>query len=154
MSYESVYGTGTGNGSNATSPRPPSEKGPSAYGGLGRFSYLLVMICIYGVFYFALSATMLEYGGAVLIAGLVFLGSMSFVAGTLRLTNQNCESPFMLMLAGVLIPIVNLYVAWRLIACQEGYVNEGELDSTGKLMTYSIGAIVLTLVARGVTLSL
>ncbi len=59
----------------------------------------------------------------------------SFVVGMARLQNQGCESPFVLMLIGALIPLINLYVAWRLIACQRGFADEGQLDGMGKLIS-------------------
>lgn len=118
------------------------------YGGLGRLAYfgltIVAQIAIASAGTILTAATempqiiLLSFAVQV-IAGLILCGQ--------RLKNIGMN-PW-LSLVG-LIPFVNLIIAFRCIACQEGYVETKRLDTAGKVIAWIFGLIVLLGVAGAI----
>lgn len=75
--------------------------------------------------------------------GLVFL--LTF-AGAIYLTVQRLRNigAHWGWVFGLIVPFLNIYVAWRCLACPEGYADHKQLDTAGKVITgLFIGIFVL-----------
>jgi uncharacterized membrane protein YhaH (DUF805 family) len=119
------------------------------YGGIGRlayFGYSFLVNIISGVLQAAMIAG--EMGGLVLIVSVVGMVFGIWIA-VQRLINVGLSGWWVL---GLIVPILNIWVAIQCIAAPEGYAQHKTLDTAGKVIIgLFLGAIVLViaLVALG-----
>jgi hypothetical protein len=117
---------------------------PLEYPGLGRLAYILITIGFCIVFYailfvaiFAsLSASSANSGGAgmaisALLIGLVFVAASLFIA-VKRIANLGMSGWAVLW---SLVPVMNIWIHWRMIACPAGYEDHRTLDTAGKVIS-------------------
>jgi uncharacterized membrane protein YhaH (DUF805 family) len=127
---------------------------PVEYPGYGRLRYFLSLFVTTIIFYailFAVVFTMMrgnsEPGGAsalglFLIFLLVVVGNLYF--GVQRLKNLGMSGWALLW---SLVPIINVWLYWRMAACPAGYEEHRVLDTPAKVITGAfIGLMVLSVV--------
>lgn len=108
------------------------------YEGLGRgpyFGLALVSVIAFGVVVAMMTAISADAG----TAGRVFLFIFAaFVIGWVYLAGRRMKnigrSPWVGLM--VLVPLANLYYGWMLLATPAGYADHGELDTTGKIVSF------------------
>lgn len=129
---------------------------PIEHPGYGRLRYFLSLFVITIVFYAILFAVMFAVfrnssasgagaGAAVAMALLVLLViATSIYFGLKRLQNLGMSGWAMLW---SLVPIMNIWITWRMVACPAGYEHHRELDTAAKVITgIWIGMMALSIV--------
>ena len=126
------------------------------YSGYGRLRYFLTIMVITIVFYavvigitFGVIGVSNSPGTGTFVGmGLIFLVLMalfmaaSFYAAVQRARNLGMSGWAVLW---SLVPIMNIWIGWRMIACPEGYEDHRTLDLPGKVITgIWIGFLVLS----------
>ncbi len=110
------------------------------YPGIGRLAYFLISMALCIVFYVILIAIIFaalgtnQGGGAAaagLLVGLLFVIGFFFLA-VKRITNLGMSGWAILW---ALVPFMNIWIHWRLIACPAGYQDHRTLDTAGKVIT-------------------
>lgn len=113
------------------------------YGGIGRlayFGYSFLINIISGVLQAAMVAG--EMGGLVLIVAVVGMVFGIWIA-VQRLINVGLSGWWVL---GLIVPILNIWVAVQCIAAPEGYAQHKTLDTAGKVIIgLFLGAVVLVI---------
>ena len=116
-------------------PSAPSQK-KGYYGGIGRLAYVGWSFGLN--FIAALATTMLPDAA---FGGILFLG---LVVGSIVILCQRLKnigmSAWMALLA--IVPIANIWIGYRCLACQEGYQDIGQLDKAGRIVTWILGIII------------
>jgi uncharacterized membrane protein YhaH (DUF805 family) len=128
------------------------------YPGYGRLRYFLTNLIITVVFYAIMFAVIFAAlgsgggegaGGAIMIVILVLgLGVMvvSFYTAYQRVKNLGMSGWALLW---TLVPIMNMWIGWRMFACPAGYEDHRTLDTAGKVISgIVIGLIALMIVAN------
>lgn len=127
------------------------------YPGIGRLQYFLYPIglgfaaaILFGILGVVGSAMGGSGEGATIVVGI--LGILIYVAALVcglmisvkRLQNLGM-SGWMLLL--YMVPILNIWISWRMTACPAGYDHHRQLDTAGKVITWlMVGLVVLYLV--------
>ena len=125
---------------------------PLEYPGLGRLAYFLSTIGICIVFYIILFFVVFAAFSSKSMAGMVGALAILFplvVAGTMFLGSKRTINLGMSGWAVLwsLVPFMNLWIAWRMMACPAGYEDHRTLDTAGKVISgLWIGLIVLSFV--------
>jgi uncharacterized membrane protein YhaH (DUF805 family) len=135
-------------------PKSPWEETSSRglrnyYGGIGRLAYFGISFGL-GVAN-ALLATMTQSQDdmqELFIVILIVLASMVTVYQRLKNIGMN---PWWCLL--MFIPIANLYIGFRCLACQEGHADTGRLDTAGKVIAWIFG-ILIVMILVGIFFSL
>ena len=113
------------------------------YGGIGRlayFGYSFLINIVSGVLQAALAAG--EMGGLVLIVSVVGMVFGIWIA-VQRLINVGLSGWWVL---GLIVPLLNIWVAIQCIAAPEGYAQHKTLDTAGKVIIgLFLGGIVLVI---------
>lgn len=113
---------------------------PLEYPGIGRLAYFLATvgfgIVFYAILFVIVFAALGTNGGAGMGIGMLFV-VLLFVAATLflgakRITNLGMSSVAVLW---SFVPIMNIWIHWRMIACPAGYEDHRTLDTTGKVIS-------------------
>ncbi len=137
---------------------------PVHYPGYGRLRYFLTYLAITVVFYAILFVVMFAaFSGGVgegmgaaaviviFIAGLVMM-VVSFFAAYQRVKNLGMSGWALLW---TLVPFVNFWIGWRMIACPPGYEDHRTLDTAGKVISgIMVGFVGLAVVANIVAVAL
>ena len=127
---------------------PPSQYG--SYGGIGRmayFGYSFLAVLIYNGIVAAVGAAGngAPGGGLVAVIGialLVYLAALLYIVAQRMI---NCGySPWWCV--GTLVPLLNILVGFRCIACPEGYADHRTLDTAGKIWVGLFVALILLVV--------
>ena len=126
------------------------------YGGIGRFSYILITIVlsllpflvifgpVYGEIEYGVTID-LNFSVEVALIILVIYFFISFVPIYYRLKNIGMN-PWLCLLT--LVPFVNLIIALACLVCQKGYQDTKKLDYVGKMLIF-IGVAIISLIAFG-----
>lgn len=124
------------------------------YPGLGRLAYFLWSLGI-GVVGYALmfvvalvmaSASGESSGGMVGILFVMLLFAIPSVFVAVKRLNNLGMSGWAIFYS--LIPIVSIWISWRMVACPAGYADHKQLDKAGKVMTgLMVGFFVLYFIA-------
>ncbi|MEO5716569.1 MAG: GYF domain-containing protein [Luteolibacter sp.] len=121
--------------SRANRPEMPLE-----YPGIGRLAYFLISmgLCIvfYAILFVIIFASLRSDSGAgmamgALLVGLLFAVGFFFLA-VKRIVNLGMSGWAILW---ALVPFMNLWIHWRLLACPAGYQDHLTLDTAGKIIT-------------------
>lgn len=125
---------------------------PVEYPGYGRLRYFLSIFVTMIVFYAILLAVVFAMfsskgvGGAVIgmvVIVLLMVGGSIYI-GLQRLKNLGMSGWAMLW---TLVPFMNLWIGWRMLACPAGYEDHRTLDTPAKVITgIWIGSVVLSVV--------
>ena len=131
---------------------------PMIYPGFGRLMYFLMNLVITVVFYAILFVVMFaawgtsgsDATGAVIGIGFFVTGLVMVIASLIiayrRVKNLGMSGWALLW---SLVPFMNIWIGWRMIACPAGYENHRTLDTAGKVITgIMIGLIGLAIVAN------
>lgn len=124
------------------------------YPGLGRLAYFLwnmgIAVVSYAVI-FVIAFTMASASGDAsagmigVLIGLLLFGIPSVIIAVKRLNNLGMSG--WAIFYG-LIPIVSIWLSWRMTACPAGYADHKQLDKAGKVITgLMIGFFVLYFIA-------
>ena len=116
---------------------------PRQYGGIKRLPYLAIvmaLVAVNSVLMATVAAASSSAGSALLIA----LGLLGLVLVYFRLKNIGMN-PWLFLL--MLVPILNLLVAFRCLAFQEGYADTRKLDLTGKVIAVAVVGLFLLFIA-------
>lgn len=134
--------------SRANRPEMPLE-----YPGIGRLAYFLssmgFTLVFYALIFVIIFAALGADSGAGMAIGIVLV-SLLFFAGFLflavkRITNLGMSGWALLW---GLVPFMNVWIHWRMMACPAGYENHRTLDTAGKVITgLWIGVFALALLA-------
>ena len=113
------------------------------YGGIGRPSYVIIIVCLLANPPF-LTEILANAGYTGRTGGLLLL--LALFASALRLKNIGSSQWWCLL---VLVPFANLGLIAGCLALQEGYAETKRMDKPGKiLLWFSIPALLLYLVAN------
>lgn len=123
-----------------TLPTAAEPQLKSYYGGINRITYFL--------FNFVLAITSAFTQGNLAVMVIILVLSLAIVA--LRMKNIGMN-PWLSLLS--MVPILNLLIAYRCIACQEGFADSQKLDSAGRVITWIFG-IFLVLVLGALAFSI
>lgn len=124
------------------------------YPGIGRLPYFLWQMGISVVAYGLLFAVILGSSGSGSSDGMLggFLVVMAIVSaaaiylGVKRVQNLGMSGWAILW---SLVPIISVWISWRMFACPPGYDDHKQLDTAGKVLTgLMIGMFVLAIVAN------
>lgn len=112
------------------------------YGGLRRLPYLALAIGLAVLQNVLLLLPAMNGRPEAVLWGIIIVSSLlALVPVYYRLKNIGMNPWWCL---GALVPIVNIFVGFRCLLCQEGYVETRKLDRAGKIMLWIIlGLIVL-----------
>ncbi len=114
-----------------------------SYGGLGRFPYLGIMFALgLGEILVILGMVKARETDAV-PAVLIICGVVALILVFQRLKNIGMN-PWQSLL--MLVPIVSLFIGIRAAVYQEGFVEEGEIDKTGKII---LAVVLVSLLCCG-----
>ena len=111
--------------------------GPKSYRGIGRLAYsgLLVGI-ILGTYAVLVGITGTGSQGFASLFKLLGISGVAYVAslwvGAKRAQNLGMSGSAALW---TLVPIMNVWISWRMFACPEGYHDSEQLDTAGKVLT-------------------
>ncbi len=104
------------------------------YGGIGRLAYFgftLLAAIVYNVLLIGLGAVIGPQIGVLVIPMLIaYFGVLMWIVA-LRMKNTGYSMWWSL---GMLVPILNIVVALRCIACPEGYAHHKTIDTAGKVI--------------------
>jgi uncharacterized membrane protein YhaH (DUF805 family) len=129
------------------------------YTGYGRLRYFLTIMLMtivsyavaFAVLFVILSNTKSSGSGSMLVSGLVMVilmcvfGFASLYIGVQRVRNLGMSGWAILW---TFVPIMNLWIGWRMMACPEGYEDHRTLDTAAKVITgVWIGFLVLAVVS-------
>lgn len=106
---------------------------PAAYGGIGRLAYFgwsFLAGMVYNLAAFMIGASGESAIVLMIPVLLVYLGVLFWIVAQ-RMINTG-YSPWWCL--GMLVPILNILVAVRCIACPEGYADHRTLDTPGKII--------------------
>ena len=121
------------------------------YGGIGRlayFGYSFLINTVSGALQSAVAAN--EMGGLLLVISVVGMVLGIWIA-VQRLINVGLSGWWVL---GLIVPILNIWVAIQCIAAPEGYAQHKTLDTAGKVIIgLFLGAIVLVIAIVALILS-
>ncbi|MGB1129666.1 MAG: GYF domain-containing protein [Haloferula sp.] len=122
------------------------------YPGIGRLAYFLLQLVLSVVAYALLFMFILGTAGSSDFASLyaIFIGVMLVAgAGGLWIGIKRVQNLGMSGWAVLwsLVPIMSIWIGWRMFACPSGYHDHKQLDTAGKVLTgIMIGLIVLSIV--------
>lgn len=131
----------------------------SGYTGYGRLRYFLTIMLMtivsyavaFAVLFVILSNTKSSGSGSMVVSGLVMVilmcvfGFASLYIGVQRVRNLGMSGWAILW---TFVPIMNLWIGWRMMACPEGYEDHRTLDTAAKVITgVWIGFLVLAVVS-------
>ena len=129
---------------------------PLEYPGYGRLRYFLTLLILTFVFYAILIAAIFAMfsskngmgggsAGVIVIIFLLMFGGSIYV-GLQRLKNLGMSGWALLW---SLVPIMNLWIGWRMLACPAGYEEHRQLDTAAKVITAIwIGFVVLSIIVN------
>ncbi|NND96350.1 MAG: hypothetical protein HKN47_03350 [Pirellulaceae bacterium] len=125
-----------------------------SYGGIGRlayFGYSFLAAIVYNIALVAMGAALGENAMfAVIPLMLIYFGVLFWIIAQ-RMINA-AYSPWWCL--GMLVPILNILVGIRAIACPEGYGDHGQLDTAGKIIIgLFLGMIALAVIAVVVSIA-
>jgi hypothetical protein len=121
-------------------PRASRPSMPLEYPGFGRLAYFLSSMGVGIVFYAILvviifTAFRADSGGGmaagVLLVAAMFAGVFLFL-GVKRVTNLGMSGWAVLW---AFVPIMNVWIHWRMMACPAGYEEHRTLDTAGKVIS-------------------
>ncbi len=113
---------------------------PLEYPGIGRLAYFLAAIgfaiVFYTILFVIIFAALKSDGGAgmaigVLLVALLFVAASLFI-GVKRVTNLGMSGWAILW---SLVPFMNIWIHWRMMACPAGYEDHRTLDTAGKVIS-------------------
>ncbi len=113
-----------------------------SYGGIGRLAYFGLSFLV-GIVFNVLSVVVGGAGDAApAIALLMFVGYLIAICWVVaqRMINMGYSAWWCL---GMFVPILNLLVGLRAIACPEGYADHRTLDTAGKIIAGTILALIV-----------
>lgn len=125
-----------------------------AYPGIGRLAYFLLQMGISVVTYGLLFVGIAVTDGAGGMKGLVAVGMIAIIVGSIiglyigvkRVQNLGMSGWAILW---SFVPIMSVWIGWRMYACPAGYDEHRELDLAGKILTWGmVGMIALGVVAN------
>lgn len=132
---------------------PPTLDLLGRYGGIGRLVYFVGSCAVAIVFNGVLSYVAYARADKVaaiepeasldvvqIVSNILYLGGVLYLCA-LRMKNCGYSQLWCL---GILVPLLNILVAVRAIACPEGYADHHKLDTAGKIL---IGLSLLAFVA-------
>ena len=113
---------------------------PLEYPGLGRLAYFLTTIGICIVFYiilFFVIFTAFSTNSMAGMMGAITIFSLLTIAGTMFLGSKRTINLGMSGWAVLwsLVPFMNVWIAWRMMACPAGYEDHRTLDTAGKVIS-------------------
>lgn len=123
------------------------------YPGIGRLAYFLwhigLGVIVYGVLFLVAAAkggtaSLDGYvGGSLLVSSILGVGSLYL--GLKRVRNLGMSGWAILW---TFVPIISLWISWRMFACPAGYDDHRQLDLAGKILTgLVVGTFLLAIVA-------
>lgn len=110
------------------------------YGGIGRLAYVgwsFGLNLIVPVLATVLQDSALMF---VILLGLI-VGSIVIVCQRLKNIGMSQWAAFL-----VIVPIANIWIGYRLLACQEGYQDIGRLDKAGRIISWIFGGLIVLMV--------
>lgn len=122
------------------SPRASRPEMPLEYPGIGRLAYFLssmgFTLVFYAIIFVIVFATLKADSGAgmgigILLVGLLFFAGFVFLA-VKRIINLGMSGWAILW---GLVPFMNVWIHWRMMACPAGYEDHRTLDTAGKVIT-------------------
>jgi hypothetical protein len=128
---------------------------PLEYPGYGRLRYFLSIFVTMIVFYAILIAVVFamfssKAGGGAAIIGMVVI-VLLMVAGSIYIALQRLKNLGMSgwAMLWTLVPFMNLWIGWRMLACPAGYEEHRTLDTAAKVITgIWIGLVALSVVVN------
>lgn len=129
----------------------PDYAQPLEYPGIGRLAYVglqigMTIAAYIMLFVVVIGAGALDSGGGA-FAGLMLVMVLAAVAGIYigvkRVQNLGMSGWAILW---SLVPIMSVWISWRMFACPAGYDDHKQLDTAGKVLT----GILIGLIALGV----
>ena len=124
------------------------------YPGIGRLAYVGLQIAITLVAYAILFVVFLGAGAAESLGGMigglllviVLAGVAGLYLGVKRVQNLGMSGWAILW---SFVPIISIWISWRMFACPPGYEHHKQLDTAGKVLTgLMIGLVALGIVAN------
>jgi len=133
----------------------PRQAAVPEYPGYNRLRYFLSILVLMVVFYAILGAIMFTMisskssgvvvGLAMVVIVLLMMGGSIYI-GVQRLLNLGMSGWAILW---TLVPFMNIWIGWRMIACPAGYEHHRTMDTPAKVITgLWIGMIVLSFVVN------
>ena len=128
----------------ADSFEPAAEQFPHReYGGIGRGAYFGISFVV-GIINNILQFALINAGVPEAVIALGIIGFIvGIVLGVKRLQNMGYSGWWIL---GLIVPILNIVVALRCLACPEGYADHKKLDSAGKIILGLFFGLILLMV--------
>lgn len=133
---------------------PAAYQGVDQYPGIGRLAYVGLQIGISIVAYVLLFVLVLGAGAAESLRGafggfiliMILAGIAGIYIGVKRVQNLGMSGWAVLW---SFVPILSIWISWRMFACPAGYDHHKQLDTAGKVLTgLMIGLVVLGVVAN------
>lgn len=124
------------------------------YPGIGRLAYFLLQLALSVVTYglilvsvFAVaSSSGVEAMGVVALGVVLVSAAGGLWIGVKRVQNLGMSGWAVLW---SLVPIMNIWIGWRMFACPPGYDDHKQLDTAGKVLTWiMVGFFILAIVAN------
>ncbi|MEM9237400.1 MAG: GYF domain-containing protein [Verrucomicrobiota bacterium] len=137
------YATPTTAGGLSTNYQNPME-----YPGIGRLAYVGLQIAIsigcYALLFLMILGSSSTDGMSFAFGGLMFIilivGIASIYLGVKRLHNLGMSGWAILW---SFVPIMSIWISWRMFACPAGYNDHKQLDTPGKVLTGILVAFIL-----------
>lgn len=132
----------------------PGFERPLEYPGIGRLAYFglqfALTIGIYAILFLVIlgagSADSAESGLAGFVIVILLAAAGFIYIGVKRVQNIGMSGWAILW---SLVPIISIWISWRMFACPAGYEQHRQLDTAGKVLTWLlIGLFVLGIVAN------
>ena len=136
------------------------QLGEFSYGGIGRLAYFFgplgIAILFYVIVFLVLGVTISLDAGETTLTGMVvvaYLGVLGVIIWmhVARIRNLGMSAWWFF---GLLVPILNVWLQWRLTVCPEGYANHRQLDTAGKVLTFFFVVLPLALIVIGLIFSI
>jgi uncharacterized membrane protein YhaH (DUF805 family) len=132
-----------------------SYSAPVEYPGYGRLRYFLSIMVVTVVFYAILFAVVFAMfrssGSGGTVVGVVLLIALLMLVVTIYIGLQRLKNLGMSgwAILWTLVPIMNLWIGWRMVACPAGYEHHRTMDTPAKVITgLWVGMIVLSVAAN------
>ncbi len=117
----------------------------SYYGGIGRMAYFGISLLLGFTNVMILTAA----AESLALTGLLILSTLGSVVAVYQRLKNIGQNPWWCIAA--LLPVVNLVIGFRCLACQEGYAEIRKLDLAGKIVAWIFG-VILTLALLAILL--
>ncbi|MCH7225504.1 GYF domain-containing protein [Haloferula sp. A504] len=133
---------------------PGFQDGPIEYPGIGRLAYFLLQMAVTVITYALLFIGIKISAGSglegIALVGMVaiFLGTIvGFYLGVKRVQNLGMSGWAILW---SFVPIMSIWIGWRMYACPPGYEYHRELDAAGKVLTWVMVGLVILMVVLNI----